>query len=158
MTGGVIAHNGIVPTVRKQVIASNCAVCAKVANAVSGDESAKLGIVIAALEIVEAGLLIVDIAAVAERIMQTQCAGHRAGGGEQPAPSVIGVFHNANTGTVQNRHHVALKAENVVVGRTIVYNRQGHRKQSFVWCYSYYTAKIAKRQGFANELALKIPG
>ena len=57
--------------------------------------------------------------------MQTQCAGHRAGGGQKSAPGIIGVFHNRNTGAVQNRYHITLKAQNVVVSRTVIYNRQG---------------------------------
>ena len=66
-------------------------------NALSGryegictDKSANCGIIIAGLEIIEAGFAVVDISTVAERIMQTQCAGHRAGDGEQSAPSIVG--------------------------------------------------------------------
>lgn len=84
----VYIFDGIIVAISKHIVAKDAltgryeGVCA--------EESAELGIVVAGLEVIETGFLVIDIATVAERVMQTKCAGHRAGGGQQSAPSIVG--------------------------------------------------------------------
>ncbi len=48
------------------------------------------GVIIAALEVVQAGFSVVDIAPVAQGITQAQSRRHTAGGAQEPAPGVVG--------------------------------------------------------------------
>ena len=55
------------------------------------DEPAEFGVIIAALEVVIAGLGVVYIATVAEGIGFAKGGGSGAGNGERVAPSIVGV-------------------------------------------------------------------
>ena len=72
------------------------------------DESAHGRIIISALEIVEAGFGIVDIATVAERIVHAQSGCHGTGGGQKIAPRVIGILDNRCAAGIQDGDNVTL--------------------------------------------------
>ena len=84
------------------------------------DESAQLGIVITGLEVVERGLSVVYVAAVAQRVMCTEGGCHGTGGGNNLAPSVVDILNDGVAGSVQNRYNVALQIGGIVVVRTVV--------------------------------------
>ena len=79
------------------------------------DEAAGFGVVVAGLEVVEAGFLIVDVAAVAEGVVLTQGGGEGAGGTENIAPGVVGIPDYHCAGGVHDGNHVALQIGDVVV-------------------------------------------
>ena len=54
-------------------------------------ESADCGVIVSALEVVQAGFGVVDIAAVAQGVMGAEGGGQVAGGGKGSAPCVVGV-------------------------------------------------------------------
>ena len=58
------------------------------------EESADLGIIVSALEIVEAGFGVVDVAPVAQGVVGTQGAGHGTGGAEDVAPGILGILYS----------------------------------------------------------------
>ena len=64
------------------------------------------------MEVVEAGVGVVVVAAVADGVD----GGHGAGGGEGGAPGVVGVFGYAGTGSGDQALHVALLVCQIVVG------------------------------------------
>ncbi len=65
------------------------------------DKPADSGVIIAALEVVQAGFGVVDIAPVAQGIVHTEGGGHTAGGAQEPAPGVVGIAHNFVAVTVR---------------------------------------------------------
>jgi len=68
------------------------------------------------LEVVKPSLGVVDIAAVAEGVEDTQSIGHGAGGGEQVAPGIVGVLHHHLSAAVEDAHHIALQVGDVEIG------------------------------------------
>ena len=58
------------------------------------EKSADLGVVVAALEVVESCLGVVDIAPVAEGVVGSQGAGHGTGGAEAVAPGILGILYS----------------------------------------------------------------
>ena len=77
-------------------------------------------IVVAALEVVQPRLGIVDIPTVAERVEIAQRARQRAGARDLPAPAVIGVFYYGIVITVNQTDNVVLPVADIVVIRTVV--------------------------------------
>ena len=123
----VCAINRVVSTVREH-IATQKAPCIRRSICIRVDEPADGRVIIAALEIVEAGLGIIVIAAVAQGVEVGDAGGigedfrtaviHRA-----VAPGVIVVGRSEFAVRVQQRNDVALRVENVVVerrGRAVV--------------------------------------
>ena len=53
-----------------------------------------MGIIVSALEIVEAGFVVVDIAPVAQGVVGAQGAGHGTGGAEDVAPGTLGILYS----------------------------------------------------------------
>ena len=53
-----------------------------------------MGVVVAALEVVEAGFSVVDIAPVAQGVVGAQGAGHGTGGAENVAPGILGILYS----------------------------------------------------------------
>ena len=84
------------------------------------EESADLGVIVAALEIVEAGFGIVDIAPVAQGVVGSQGAGHGTGGAEDVAPGIISVGYDSCSGDVQDRRYITLEVGGVVVSGAVV--------------------------------------
>ena len=78
-----------------------------------------MGVIISALEVVESGFGIVDIAAVAEGVEGAEGGGEVAGGGEGIAPGVVGVIYYRCAGGVQNGGHITLEVRHIVVGGAV---------------------------------------
>ena len=71
------------------------------------DEPADFGVVVSALEVVEASFTVIHIAPVAEGVILGQGEAHgfgRGGGSEDIAPSVVGVYDRRNWSASLSRH------------------------------------------------------
>ena len=83
-------------------------------------ESADFGVIISALQIIEAGFGVVDIAAVAEGVQGGDGGGVGVaicqGGGKGIAPGVVGVGHQEVAGLVHDAGHIALQVDDVEIG------------------------------------------
>ena len=79
-----------------------------------------MGVVVAALEVVEAGFGIIDIAPVAQGVVGAQGAGHGTGGSENVAPGIVGVGDHSRSGGVQDGGDIALEVGGVVVSGAVV--------------------------------------
>ena len=75
---------------------------------IRGDEPACGGIIVAALEIVPARLLVVDVAPVAEQLVFAQCSCQGAGSGEDLSPTVVHVFYHRVVAAVNQLDNVSL--------------------------------------------------
>ncbi len=93
-------------TVCKYVIVQSTLSCRRVG--IRGDESAKVGVIEAALEVIEFAFRFVGIAAVAEGVDRAEGRCHCAIGGEQLAPRIIGIGNNCRAGTVKNGYYIVL--------------------------------------------------
>lgn len=76
------------------------------------------------LEVVERGLLVIDISTVAQRIVSTQSGCHRTGGRQDLAPCVISILNNCRAAGIQDGSNVALYIGGIVVVRAVVGDRQ----------------------------------
>ena len=79
-----------------------------------------MGIVVSALEVVEAVFGIVDIAPVAQGIVGAQGASHGTGGAENVAPGIVGVGDHSRSGGVQDGGDIALEVGGIVVSGAVV--------------------------------------
>lgn len=102
--------NGIIIAIRKHICADEALSSAFIA--VRIEESFDNRIIIAALEIVEAGVGVVVVASVAEGVHGCQLAV----GGEDSTPGIVGVGGLYLAALVVDLHNVALRVEDVVVG------------------------------------------
>ena len=109
MTGSIRAICRIISAICEHIISGQVLSCGCVF--VRIDEAADQGIVIAALEVIEAGFGIVIVAAIAEGV---DC-GHGAGGGIYLAVGVVGIRGHPGAGRIDKVHHVALEVGDVVV-------------------------------------------
>ena len=80
--------------------------------------------IIPALQIVQPGFCVVDIAAVAERVGCAEGGGHRTGGAQQIAPCVVGVIHDARAAGIDKAGHVALCVLDVEILRAVAVHGQ----------------------------------
>ena len=89
--------------------------------AVRVDKSAKCGVVVSGLQIVEARLRVVVVTAVAERIQIADLSGKAGGGiigrGQQIAVGVVAVLGHQLAVCVQQTDHVALEVRENVEAR-----------------------------------------
>ena len=83
---------------------------------ICGDEPAGSGIVVAALQIVPLGLIVVDVTSVAERLIGSQCSYQAARCGNDLSPTVIGVFYHGIAASVNQLNDVILRVPEVVIG------------------------------------------
>ena len=68
------------------------------------------GIIVAGLEVVQLGFLVVNISAVTQRVIGAQCRGQAASCRQQSAPGIVGVAYNLNTNAVNNGNLPARKS------------------------------------------------
>ena len=92
---------------------------------ISRNESTHRRVVISALEVVEVGFVVIDVATVAKRVMDTEGIGHGAGSSQRPAPCVIGILDNCSATGVQDGGNIALNIGGIVVVRTVVGDGHG---------------------------------
>ena len=97
-----------------QVLSSGCVF-------VRIDEAADQGIVIAGLEVIEAGFGIVIVAAIAQGV---DC-GHGTGGGIYLAIGVVGIGRHSRAAGIYQVHHVALEVGDVVIGCSVIGQGEG---------------------------------
>ena len=79
-------------------------------------------VIVPALQIVQPRLRVVDVPAVAQRVLCAEGGGHRAGG-QQIAPRVVGVGHDARAAGGDKAGHVALCVLDVEILRAVVVHR-----------------------------------
>ena len=103
--------NRIITTICKHIVADEALSGAGIT--VRINEPANLGVIVAALEIVEAGFGIVIVAAVAERVnlCEVTCCGNDFTIG------VVIICRNLIAGSIDQIHYVALEIGNVIIGR-----------------------------------------
>ena len=89
------------------------------------DESAGLGVVVAALEVVEPRLGVVDIAAVAQGVQGAYGAGLGAGGGKGIAPGIVGVAGHGAAEGIKQAYDIALQVRHIVVDGGAVGDGEG---------------------------------
>ena len=94
--------------------------CVRRCVAVGVYEAADLRIIIARLEIIEAGFRVVIITAIAERIYIRKCSA----AAYYLAPRVVAVACNNISAAVNDTDNVALRVEHIIVQRIIVLHRQ----------------------------------
>lgn len=92
---------------------------------IGGDEAAGAGVVVTGLEIVEGGLGVIDVAAVAEGLVGAQGRGKGAGGGEKFAPAIVGVLYYRCAGRVNELDYIPLRIADIVVLRAVVGDGNG---------------------------------
>ncbi len=101
-----------------------CMDTAIIDQAVRIDKSAPRRVIVPALQIVQPRFRVVDVSAVAQGVLCAEGGGQRAGGGQQIAPCVVGVGHNARTAGIDEAGHVALCVLDVEVLRAVVVHGQ----------------------------------
>ena len=88
------------------------------------DEAADGGVVIAALEIIQPGIVVINIAAIAQRIQESDDpTGTRSV--DDVAPSIVAIVTDHGTGRVPDLNHIALQIGDVIVGRAVQRHRGG---------------------------------
>ena len=107
----------IIEAVRKRIVSENSLPCTQ--EYVGTNETAHFWIVVTALQVVPAGLGIVYIPTVSERVLRTQSARQRAGARELLAPGVVGVFGYGSAIAVNEFDYVPLPVTDIVVIRAI---------------------------------------
>ena len=90
---------------------------------VSRDEPSDGRIVVAALQVIEAGLVVIHISAVAERLNESQRARKRAGCCHLLSPRIVGIFYHGIAGSVNQLDNIALPVANVIILIVVVLDR-----------------------------------
>ena len=85
-----------------------------------------MGVVVSALEVIEAGFGVVDVAPVAQGVVGAQRAGHGTADGKGLAPGIVGIGDYCCTGSIQDRRDIALQVGDIVVSCTVVGYGHGH--------------------------------
>ena len=85
-------------------------------------------VIVPALQIVQPRFRVVDVPAVAQGVLFAEGGGQRAGGGQQIAPCVVGVGHDARAAGADKAGHVALCVLDVEILRAVaVHGRRAGR-------------------------------
>ena len=106
--------DGAVVAIREHIVTQESLPCTGCT--VSVDESAQGGVVVAGLQIVEAGFLVVAVAAIAQGVEGADAVGAGVGGMPQLAPGVVVVIHHGGAGGVDDTDYITLGICDVVVG------------------------------------------
>ena len=112
----------IIPTVRKHIVPNNALPCGRIPIRI--DKPTPPRVIVPALQIVQPRLRVVDIPAVAQGFLCAEGGGQRAGGGQQIAPCVVGVGHDARAAGGDEACHVALRVLDVEILRAVVAHGQ----------------------------------
>ena len=81
-------------------------------------------VIVSALQILQPRFRVVDVSAVAQWVLFAEGCGQRAGGGQQIAPCVVGVIHDARAAGIDKAGHVALRVLDVEVLRAVAVHGQ----------------------------------
>ena len=121
----------VIPTVRKHIVSNNALPCGRIPIRI--DKPTPRRIIISALQIVQPCLRVVDVSAVAQGVLFAEGGGQRAGGGQQIAPCVVGVGHNARAAGADERARARLNALHQIeraVGKAVIRARgRGNRRE-----------------------------
>ena len=101
-----------------------CMDTAIIDQAVRIDKPTPPRVIVPALQIVQPRFRVVDIPAVAQRILFAEGARQRAGGGQRVAPCVVGVSHDARAACGDKAGHVALCVLDVEILRAVAVHGQ----------------------------------
>ena len=112
---GINSVSWIVATIHKQIIITKIIIRI--------NPPPNLRIVISALEVIESGFAVVDVAAVAEGVILAEGRFHGAGDGKGLAPGVIGIADHLIAGAVHKSDHVTLKVQDEVIDFAVVADR-----------------------------------
>ena len=115
----IFQHHRIIVAIGKHVIAHNALSSADVD--VRADEPAPRRIIVPARQIIQPGFGIVEVTPIAQGVAIAQDACHGAGGGEQLAPSVVGVGHHLRAGGVYQPRNIPLCVAEIVVVCVVSY-------------------------------------
>lgn len=122
MPARICIDDRVIDAIRKQII--SCETGTSIDKTICIEETAPFGIVISALQVIQASFSVVDVAAVAQGVMQAEGVCHAAGGAKELAPGIVGIAYNRSARAVQNGHHIALQVGDIVVGRSVEIDRQ----------------------------------
>jgi len=107
--------------------------------AVRVEETLDSGVIISALEIIEAGFRIVVVAPVAQGVLGGDGGVIALGRGdaEEIAPGIVGILRDGLVGAVKQLHHVALTVDHIVIGiiaglGLVIIPPHGQRMSGFV--------------------------
>ena len=103
----------VIPTVRKHIVPNNALPCGRIPIRI--DKPAPPRVIVPALQVIQPGFCIVDISAVAQRVLFAEGCGQRPGGGQQIAPCVVGVAHDARAAGIDEAGHVALRVLDIEI-------------------------------------------
>ena len=112
----------IIPTVRKHIVPNNALPCGRIPIRINKPTPTR--VIIPALQIVQPRLRVVDVPAVAQRVLCAEGCCHRAGCAQQIAPRVVGVGHDARAAGIDKAGHVALRVLDVKIFRAVVVHGQ----------------------------------
>ena len=101
-----------------------CMDTAIIDQAVRIDKPTPRRVIVPALQIIQPRLRVVDIPAVAQRVLFAEGGGQRAGGAQRIAPCVVGIGHDARAAGADKAGHVALRVLDVEILRAIVVHGQ----------------------------------
>ena len=118
----VITTNRIVPAICKHVMSIEALSRGQIRIRI--DKPAPPRVIIPALQIVQPRFRVVDVSAVAQRVLFAEGGGQRAGGGQQIAPCVVGVGHDARAACADEAGHVALRVLDVEILRAVAVHGQ----------------------------------
>ncbi len=110
--------NRIIPTIGIAVVPQDA--LAGRQEHVGGDKPTCLGIVVAGLQVVPLGLLVVYVPPVAEGVQRAQCGCQGAGTAERLAPAIICIFYYGVPAAVNDLNHVSLAVAQVIVVGPVV--------------------------------------
>ena len=119
MPGVILPCCWVITAICKRIVPQDS--LARAAIAVGVQESPDDGVIISALQVIEAGFGIAVVATVAQgvEVGDGQVAELGAGDVQEVAPGVVGVFCDGFIGAVHQLDHVALGVEDVVVGTVV---------------------------------------
>ena len=89
-------------------------------------EAAGAGVIVAGLEVIEAGFGVVDIAAVAQGVGFAEGCRHGAGGISNIAPGIVGIFHHDSAAAVHDGKNIALEVGYIEIRGSVSTGRRSH--------------------------------
>ena len=118
----VITTNRIVPAICKHVMSIEALSRGQIRIRI--DKPTPPRVIVPALQIIQPRLRVVDVPAVAQGVLFAEGCCQRAGGGQQIAPCVVGVAHDARAAGIDKAGHVALRVLDVKIFRAVAVHGQ----------------------------------
>ena len=120
MPGVILPCCWVITAICKRIVPQDS--LTRAAIAVGVQESPDDGVIISALQVIEAGFAVAVVTPVAQgvEVGDGQVAKLGAGDAQDVAPGVVGILRHGFIGAVHQLDHVALGVEDVVIGGVIV--------------------------------------